>query len=54
MQLRQLQLQAFGFALANVAVIAAAGLVAWTGSAWPDLVVAAVIAGLDTGQLADG
>lgn len=31
-------------ALANVAVIAAAGLVAWTGSAWPDLVVAAVIA----------
>lgn len=31
-------------ALANVAVIAAAGLVAWTESAWPDLVVAAVIA----------
>ena len=31
-------------ALANVAVIAAAGLVAWTGNAWPDLVVAAVIA----------
>lgn len=31
-------------ALANVAVIAAAGLVAWTGSAWPDLAVAAVIA----------
>ncbi|GEC16301.1 hypothetical protein NWI01_21930 [Nitrobacter winogradskyi] len=31
-------------ALANVAVIVAAGLVAWTGSAWPDLVVAAVIA----------
>lgn len=31
-------------ALANVAVIAAAGLVAWTASAWPDLVVAAVIA----------
>lgn len=31
-------------ALANVAVIAAAALVAWTGSAWPDLVVAGVIA----------
>lgn len=31
-------------ALANVAVIAAAGLVAWTGSAWPDLAVASVIA----------
>jgi len=31
-------------ALANVAVIVAAGLVAWTGSAWPDLVVASVIA----------
>ncbi|MGA9581669.1 MAG: cation transporter [Allosphingosinicella sp.] len=31
-------------ALANVAVIGAAVLVAWTGSAWPDLVVAAVIA----------
>jgi Co/Zn/Cd efflux system component len=31
-------------ALANVAVIAAAGLVALTGSAWPDLAVAAVIA----------
>jgi Co/Zn/Cd efflux system component len=30
-------------ALANVAVIFAAGLVAWTGSAWPDLAVAAVI-----------
>lgn len=30
-------------ALANVAVIGAAGLVAWTGQAWPDLVVAAVI-----------
>ena len=30
--------------LANVAVIAAAGLVASTGSAWPDLVVAGVIA----------
>lgn len=33
-------------ALANVAVIVAAGLVAWTGSAWPDLTVAAVIAAL--------
>lgn len=31
-------------ALANVAVIVAAGLVFWTQSAWPDLVVAAVIA----------
>ena len=31
-------------ALANVAVIAAAALVGWTGSAWPDLVVAGVIA----------
>jgi cation diffusion facilitator family transporter len=31
-------------ALADVAVIAAAGLVAWTGSAWPDLAVAGVIA----------
>lgn len=31
-------------ALANVAVIAAAGLVAWTGRAWPDLAVAGAIA----------
>lgn len=31
-------------ALANIAVIAAAGLVAWTGKAWPDLIVAGVIA----------
>jgi cation diffusion facilitator family transporter len=31
-------------ALANVAVIVAAGLVAWTRSAWPDLAVAGVIA----------
>lgn len=31
-------------ALANVAVIVAAGLVFWTQNAWPDLVVAAVIA----------
>lgn len=28
----------------NIAVIVAAGLVAWTGSAWPDLVVSGVIA----------
>jgi Co/Zn/Cd efflux system component/copper chaperone CopZ len=33
-------------AIGNVAVVAAAGLVAWTGSAWPDLAVAAVIAAL--------
>ena len=33
-------------ALANVAVIVAAGLVAWTGKAWPDLAVAAVIPAL--------
>ncbi len=31
-------------ALNNVTVIVAAGLVAWTGSGWPDLVVAGVIA----------
>lgn len=31
-------------AVANVAVIIAAGLVAWTGKAWPDLAVAGVIA----------
>lgn len=31
-------------ALANVAVIVAAGLFLWTQSAWPDLVVAAIIA----------
>jgi cation diffusion facilitator family transporter len=31
-------------ALNNVAVIAAAGLVAWTGKAWPDLAVAIVVA----------
>lgn len=31
-------------ALNNVAVIVAAGLVAWTHSAWPDLIVAGVIA----------
>ena len=33
-------------ALGNVAVVLAAGLVAWTGSPWPDLVVAFVIATL--------
>lgn len=33
-------------ALGNVAVVIAAALVAWTGSGWPDLVVAALIAGL--------
>lgn len=31
-------------ALGNVAVVAAAGAVAWTGTAWPDLAVAAVMA----------
>jgi Co/Zn/Cd efflux system component/copper chaperone CopZ len=33
-------------AIGNLAVVAAAGLVAWSGSMWPDLVVAVVIAGL--------
>ena len=33
-------------ALANITVIIAAGLVAWTGQAWPDLAVAAGIATL--------
>jgi cation diffusion facilitator family transporter len=33
-------------AIGNIAVVVAAGLVAWTGTPWPDLVVAAVIAGL--------
>lgn len=33
-------------AVGNVAVVIAAGLVAWTGTAWPDLVVAAIIAGI--------
>ena len=33
-------------AIGNLAVVIAAGLVAWTGTAWPDLVVAVVIAGL--------
>ena len=31
-------------ALANIAVIAAAALVGWTGEAWPDLLVAGMIA----------
>ena len=33
-------------AIGNFAVVVAAGLVAWTGTAWPDLVVAVVIAAL--------
>ena len=33
-------------ALGNIAVVAAAALVAWTGTHWPDLIVAVVIAGL--------
>jgi Co/Zn/Cd efflux system component len=33
-------------AIGNVAVVAAAGLVAWTSTPWPDLVVAVMIAGL--------
>lgn len=33
-------------AVGNVAVIVAAGLVAWTQTAWPDLAVAVLIAGL--------
>jgi cation diffusion facilitator family transporter len=33
-------------AIGNVAVIGAAGLVAWTGTAWPDYAVALVMAGL--------
>lgn len=33
-------------AIGNAAVVTAAGLVAWTGSAWPDLAVAGVIAAL--------
>lgn len=33
-------------ALGNVAVVIAAGLVAWTGTPWPDLAVAAIVAGL--------
>lgn len=33
-------------AIANVAVICAAALVAWTGKSWPDIAVAAIIAGI--------
>lgn len=33
-------------AIGNAAVVVAAGLVAWLGTPWPDLVVAAVVAGL--------
>lgn len=33
-------------AIGNAAVVVAAGLVAWTGTPWPDLLVAALIAGL--------
>lgn len=33
-------------AFGNLAVVIAAGLVAWTGTVWPDLVVARVIGGL--------
>ena len=33
-------------ALGNAAVVAAAGLVSWSGSHWPDLIAAFVIAGL--------
>ena len=33
-------------AIGNAAVVIAAGLVTWTGTVWPDLVVALVIAGL--------
>ena len=33
-------------AIGNVAVVVAAGLVAWTGSAWPDLAVAVLMATL--------
>ncbi len=33
-------------AIGNLAVVVAAGLVAWSGSSWPDLVVAVMISGL--------
>ena len=33
-------------AIGNVAVVVAAVFVAWTGSVWPDLIVAAIVAGL--------
>ena len=35
-------------AIGNVGVLVAAGLVAWTASPWPDLAVAAIMAGLFT------
>jgi Co/Zn/Cd efflux system component len=37
-------------AINNPAVIAAAGLVVWTGSGWPDITVAAAMAGLFLGS----
>ena len=33
-------------AIGNLAVVIAAGFVAWTGTPWPDLAVAAIVAGL--------
>ena len=33
-------------AIGNAAVVVAAGLVAWTGTPWPDLFVATAVAGL--------
>ncbi|MFZ5669057.1 MAG: cation diffusion facilitator family transporter [Pseudomonadota bacterium] len=33
-------------AIGNAAVVVAAGLVAWTGTVWPDLIVAFIVAGL--------
>lgn len=33
-------------AIGNLAVLGAAGLVAWTGTSWPDLAVAGVVAGI--------
>ena len=33
-------------AIGNIAVLVAAGLVAWTKTAWPDLAVAVIISGL--------
>lgn len=40
-------------AIANAAVVAAAALVGWTGSAWPDLIVALAMAGLFLGSAAE-
>lgn len=37
-------------AIGNVAVLVSAGLVAWTATPWPDLAVAAIMAGLFTGS----